>query len=295
MFLPYSVEHLTIIIITGLAGSGKSTAMAALEDAGFYCVDNMPVALLPKFLQLPIESNTEIAGIALVMDLREKGFLSKYGRVFESLQKKGHKFEILFLEAKEDILVQRYSATRRQHPLSQGKSLLEGIRAERQQLEDLRAVSDIIIDTSSYNVHELKAKILDIARKSKKSVSMRIQVVSFGFKNGVPLDADLVIDVRFLVNPYFVAELKHLDGENDKIKDFILSHKDTQTFLNKYLDLLDYLIPMYEKEGKAYLTVAVGCTGGRHRSVTIARIIYDHIRKTRNQAEIVHRDIDLPT
>ncbi len=268
--------------------------MAALEDAGFYCVDNMPVALLPKFLQLPIESNTEIAGIALVMDLREKGFLTKYSRVFESLQKKGYEFEILFLEAKEDILVQRYSATRRQHPLSQGKSLLEGIRAERQQLEDLRAVSDRIIDTSSYNVHELKLKILEIARKSKKTVSMRIQVISFGFKNGVPLDADLIIDVRFLVNPYFVAELKHLNGEDDKIKDFILSHKDTKTFLNKYLDLLDYLIPMYEKEGKAYLTVAIGCTGGRHRSVTIARTIFDHIRKTRNQAEIVHRDIDQP-
>jgi UPF0042 nucleotide-binding protein len=289
------VKHLTIIIITGLAGSGKSTAMAALEDAGFYCVDNMPVALLPKFLQLPIESNTEIAGIALVMDLREKGFLSKYSRVFESLQKKGYKFEIFFLEAKEDILVQRYSATRRQHPLSQGKSLLEGIRAERKQLEDLRAVSDKIIDTSSYNVHELKSKILEIARKSKKSVSMRIQVVSFGFKNGVPLDADLIIDVRFLVNPYFVAKLKYLDGEDDKIKDFILSHKDTQTFLNKYLDLLDYLIPMYEKEGKAYLTVAIGCTGGQHRSVTIARTIFDHIRKSRNQTEIVHRDIDQST
>jgi UPF0042 nucleotide-binding protein len=286
------VKHLTIIIITGLAGSGKSTAMAALEDAGFYCVDNMPVALLPKFLQLPIESNTEIAGIALVMDLREKGFLSKYSKIFKSLKKKGYQFEILFLEAKEDVLVQRYSATRRQHPLSQGKSLLEGIRAERRQLEDLRAVSDKIIDTSNYNVHELKAQISEVARKSKKIVAMRIQIVSFGFKYGVPLDADLIIDVRFLINPYFVAELKHLDGEDAKIQDFILSHEDTRTFLNKYLDLLDYLIPMYEKEGKAYLTVAVGCTGGRHRSVTIARTIFDHVRETRNQTEIAHRDIN---
>jgi UPF0042 nucleotide-binding protein len=286
------VKRLPIIIITGLAGSGKSTAMAALEDAGFYCVDNMPVALLPKFLQLPIESDTEIAGFALVMDLREKGFLSKYNKIFKSLKKKGYPFEILFLEAKEDILVQRYSATRRQHPFSQGKSVLEGIRAERQQLEDLRAVSDKIIDTSNYNVHELKLKISEVARKSKKIGAMQIQIVSFGFKHGVPLDADLIIDVRFLINPYFVAELKHLDGENAKIKDFIFSNEDTQTFLNKYLDLLDYLIPMYEKEGKAYLTVAIGCTGGRHRSVTIARTIFDHIRKTRNQTEIVHRDID---
>jgi UPF0042 nucleotide-binding protein len=288
------VKRLTIIIITGLSGSGKSTAMAALEDAGFYCVDNMPVALLPKFLQLPVESNTEIAGFALVMDLREKGFLSKYSKIFESLKRKEYNFEIFFLEAQEDVLVQRYSATRRQHPLSQGKSLLEGIRTERKQLENLRAVSDKIIDTSNYNVHELKSKISEIARKSKQIGAMRIQIVSFGFKYGIPLDADLIIDVRFLINPYFVAELKQLDGEDPKIKDFILSHDDTRIFLNKYMDLLDYLIPMYEKEGKAYLTVAIGCTGGRHRSVTIARTIFDHIRKTRNQTEITHRDINQP-
>jgi UPF0042 nucleotide-binding protein len=285
------VKHLTIIIITGLSGSGKSTAMAAFEDSGFYCVDNMPVALLPKFLELPIESETEIAGIAFVMDLREKGFLAKYDAIFSSLKKKGYHFEILFLEAEEDILVQRYSTTRRQHPLSQGKGLLEGIGAEKQQLKDLRAAADKIIDTSNYNVHELKANILEFARRSRKLVPMRIQVVSFGFKYGVPHDADLIIDVRFLINPYFVPELKPLDGENRKIKDFVLDQAETQVFLKKYLDLLDYLIPMYEKEGKAYLTVAVGCTGGRHRSVTIARTIFDHIRKTTEQIEIIHRDI----
>jgi UPF0042 nucleotide-binding protein len=266
--------------------------MAAFEDAGYYCVDNMPVALLPKFLELPIESDTGIAGIALVMDLREKGFISKYSAIFESLKKEGYIFEILFLEADENILVQRYSATRRQHPLSQqGQSLLESIRAEKQQLGDLRAASDKIIDTSNYTVHELKASVMEIARKSKVKVSMRIQVVSFGFKFGVPHDADLIIDVRFLVNPFFVSELKQLDGTNPKIKKFILNHPDTQTFLDKYLELLDYLIPMYEKEGKAYLTIGVGCTGGRHRSVTIAGTIFDHIRKTKEQIEIVHRDI----
>lgn len=287
------MKNLTIIIITGLSGSGKSTALAAFEDAGFYCVDNMPVALLPKFLEMPIESHTEITGIVFVMDLREKGFLSQYSSIFESLKKKGYQFEILFLEAEENVLVQRYSATRRQHPLSQGRNLLDSIRTEKQQLSDLRAASDKIIDTSNYNVHELKAKILEIARKSKKAESMGIQIVSFGFKFGVPHDADLIVDVRFLANPYFVSELKDLDGEHPKIKEFILSHNDTQLFLNKYLDLLDYLIPMYEKEGKAYLTVAIGCTGGRHRSVTIARNIFEHIRKTRNQAELVHRDVDL--
>jgi UPF0042 nucleotide-binding protein len=285
------VKHLTIIIITGLSGSGKSTAMAAFEDSGFYCVDNMPVALLPKFLELPIESETEIAGIAFVMDLREKGFLAKYDAIFASLKKKGYHFEILFLEAEEDILLQRYSTTRRQHPLSQGKGLIEGITTEKQQLKDLRAAADKIIDTTNYNVHELKAKILEFASRSKKLAPMRIQVVSFGFKYGVPHDADLIIDVRFLVNPYFVPQLKALDGEDSKIKDFILDHAETQAFLKKYLDLLDYLIPMYKKEGKAYLTAAVGCTGGRHRSVTIARTIFNHIRKTTKQIEILHRDI----
>ena len=287
------MKQLIIIIITGLSGSGKSTAMAAFEDAGFYCVDNMPVALLPKFLELPIESDTEIAGIALVMDLREKGFLSEYGTVFESIKKDDYAFEILFLEAEEDVLVQRYSATRRQHPLSQqGKSLVEGIRAEKKQLSDLRAVADKIIDTSNYTVHELKSSIMEIARKSKVKASMRVQVVSFGFKYGIPSDADMIIDVRFLVNPYFVPELKHLNGRNAKIQDFVLNHPDTKTFLNKYLDLLDYLIPMYEKEGKAYLTLGVGCTGGRHRSVAIAGVVADHIQKTKDQIEIVHRDIN---
>ncbi len=287
------MKHLTIIIITGLSGSGKSTALAAFEDAGFYCVDNMPVALLPKFLEMPIESH-EIAGVVFVMDLRERTFLAQYASTFESLKKKGHQFEILFLEAEENVLVQRYSTTRRQHPLSQGRNLLDSIRTEKQQLKDLRAVSDKIIDTSNYNVHELKAKILEIARKSKKTASMGIQIVSFGFKFGVPHDADMIIDVRFLANPYFVSELKHLDGENPKIKEFILKHKETELFLTKYLDLLDYLIPMYEKEGKAYLTIAVGCTGGRHRSVTIARRIFEHIRQRNKQTEIVHRDIDQP-
>ncbi len=269
--------------------------MAAFEDSGFYCVDNMPVALLPKFLELPIESETGIAGIVFVMDLREKGFLAKYDAIFTSLKKKGYHFEILFLEAEKDVLVQRYSTTRRQHPLSQGKGLLAGIEAEKQQLKDLRAAADKIIDTSNYNVHELKANILEFARKSRKLAPMRIQVVSFGFKYGVPHDADLIIDVRFLINPYFVPELKALDGEDSKIKDFILNNAETQAFLKKYLDLLDYLIPMYEKEGKVYLTVAVGCTGGRHRSVTIARTIFDHIRQTAKQVEIIHRDIGQPS
>jgi UPF0042 nucleotide-binding protein len=289
------VKNITIIIITGLSGSGKSTAMAALEDGGFYCVDNMPVDLLPKFLDLPIERDSEMTGIALVMDLREKGFLTKYSAVLSELQQKGYHYEILFLEAEEEILVQRYSTTRRQHPLSSGKSLIEGIREEKKQLEDLRSAADRVIDTSKFNVHELKSKILDIARKSKKNVLMRINVLSFGFKYGIPYDADLIMDVRFMANPYFIPDLKELDGETQEIRDFVLGHAETRAFLDKYLDLLDYLIPLYEKEGKAYLTIALGCTGGRHRSVAIARTIYEHISALGKTVELNHRDRAQPS
>ena len=284
-----------IFIITGLSGSGKSTAVDALEDAGFYCIDNMPVDLLPKFLDMPIEPDSEIAGIALVMDLRAKGFLARYSEVFSELKKKGYYFQILFLEAEEEVLVQRYSETRRQHPMSTGKGLLDDIRVEKKQLEDLRSAADVVINTSKTNVHELKSKILEIAQKSKKNVAMRINILSFGFKYGIPYDADLIMDVRFLANPYFIPELKELDGEAQEIKDFVLGHAETSKFLAKYLDLLDYLIPLYEKEGKAYLTIALGCTGGRHRSVTIARTIYEHIQAMGKTVELNHRDRAQPS
>ena len=288
------MKNVTILIITGLSGSGKSTAMAALEDGGFYCIDNMPVNLLPKFLEMPMGAGSEITGIALVMDLRERSFLAKYSAVFGELKQKGYHFEILFLEAEEEILLQRYSTTRRQHPLSPEKSLLEGIRTEKKQLEDLRSAADLVINTSKFNVHELKSKILDIAQRSKELVPMQINVLSFGYKYGIPHDADLIMDVRFLVNPYFIPDLKELDGETQEIRDFVLSHDECRDFLKKYQDLLDYVIPLYEKEGKAYLTIALGCTGGRHRSVTIARTIYEHIRAMGKTVELNHRDRTQP-
>jgi UPF0042 nucleotide-binding protein len=287
------VKKLKIIIITGRSGSGKSTAIAAFEDAGYYCVDNMPVALLPKFLELPIKSNSEIAGLAFVMDLREKSFLSRYSPIFKSLKQKGHQFEILFLDADEETLLKRYSQTRRHHPLSQDKSLLEGIRTEQQQLKDLKIAADKIINTSHFNVHELKSVISDIAQKSKIFAPMKINILSFGFKYGIPHEADLIMDVRFLSNPHFVPELKNMDGKNERVKNYVLDNDEAQRFLKKYLDMLDYLIPMYEKEGKAYLTIAVGCTGGRHRSVTIAEAVFEHIKKPDMQIIITHRDIDL--
>ncbi len=265
--------------------------MAAFEDAGFYCVDNMPVVLLPKFLQLPIESDLEIKGFAFVMDLREKEFLINYPEVFELIRNGRHNLHVLFLEAEEKKLLQRYSQTRRQHPLSQGKGLLYGIQAERKKLKILRESSDEKIDTTNTNVHELKSIILGIARENINTSSMSINVMSFGFKYGIPRDSDLIIDVRFLNNPYFLSELKALDGENEKVIQYVLNNDTTNEFLKKYLDLLDYLIPLYKKEGKAYLTIAIGCTGGRHRSVVIARVIYEHIKKSDESVEIIHRDI----
>ena len=282
-----------IIIITGRAGSGKSTAMAALEDAGFYCVDNMPVVLLPRFLALPL--SREVSGLSLVMDLREKGFLSAYPEVLDQLKKEGYRFEIVFLEADEETLLRRYSQTRRQHPLSGRGGLVEAIRAEAEMLHALRQHADRVIDTSRCSVHELRALIQEIAQGYVQLAPMRINIVSFGFKFGPPREADLVFDVRFLPNPHFEEALKPMDGEADKIREYVLNPEESRLFLTRLFALLDYSIPLYKQEGKAYLTIAVGCTGGRHRSVAVARALYEHIGQNRHQTgiqvEIHHRDI----
>jgi len=282
-----------IVIISGLSGSGKSTAIKALEDVGFFCVDNLPVVLLPKFLELRTGSDSEISKLALVMDIREKHFVSTYSDVLDRLGKQGYRFEILFLEASEEMLLRRYSETRMQHPLAKGGSLLEAIHNEREQLEGLKGIADKVIDTSHYNVHELKAVILGHVLKGIQTGHVEVHLLSFGYKYGIPHDADLVIDVRFLPNPYFVPELKALDGTSPKVQTFVKRWDETQIFLKKYLDLLDYLIPLYEKEGKSYLTVAVGCTGGRHRSVVIADEIFEYLNKKTDHISLVHRDIEL--
>ncbi len=283
-------EEPKIIIITGLSGSGKSTALAAFEDAGFYCVDNMPVSLLPDFLNLPLKK--EFTGLAFVMDLREKDFLDKYEAVFELLTTKGYCFEIIFFEADEEILLRRYSQTRRFHPLTRSRGVLEAIRTERTKMTPLRKIARQVIDTTKYTAHELKSHIFDIAREKETRIPLRIGILTFGFKYGLPHDADLVMDVRFIDNPYFVPELKPLDGRSPEIRNFVMNREITHPFIEKYTALLDYLIPLYEKEGKAYLTIAIGCTGGRHRSVAIACSIFDHIKRRNKWVHLVHRDIE---
>ncbi len=288
------MNHLPLLIVTGLSGSGKSTALAALEDVGFFCVDNMPVTLLPRFLELPPPSAAEATGIAFGMDLREKGFLSNYERVLNALRGQGFRFELMFLEADERVLVQRFSATRRQHPLVRSQGLLAGIRRERQLLQPLRAVADHRIDSSALNVHELKQKVVGMVAAQRSLEPLQIHVISFGFKYGLPPEADMVMDVRFLLNPFFVPELKDLDGEDANIREFVLETADASALITKYTDLVDFLIPLYKTEGKTQLSIAVGCTGGRHRSVVIARALYDHIAARSHRVELIHRDIHQP-
>ncbi len=282
-----------IFIITGQSGSGKSTGLAAFEDAGYYCVDNLPVTLLPKFLELPIEKDTHYTGLAFGMDLREPSFLHSYRSVFNELKRAGHTLEVIFLEADVATLTRRFSQTRRSHPLAVGdKGVVDAINQERAELLCLRNEDAThIIDTSRLTVHQLKKKISELAQDTRGEIRLKLAIVSFGFKYGIPEDADLMVDVRFLENPYFIPELKAHSGLNPDVREFVMNGEGTATFLKKYTDLLDFLIPMYQKEGKHYLTLAVGCTGGRHRSVAIATEIHHHLRGRFSKIRLLHRDI----
>ena len=285
------VKQQNVIIITGCSGSGKTTALGTFEDAGFYCVDNMPARLVSAFLEQARKDSGNISGWAFVMDLRDRNFLAGYPQLNQDLMHNGYNLTIVFLDAEEQVLIRRYSQTRRRHPLASGGSLVATIRKEKKLIRPLRKDAHHVIDTSHFSVHELKFAILNIAKKHTASTGMMVNVVSFGFKHGTPPDADLIVDVRFLPNPYFVPALKALNGESAEVQAFVLKDPETTVFLDKYLDLLDYLVPRYSKEGKAYLTIAIGCTGGMHRSVVIAQKIYDHIRSRQPTVGLIHRDI----
>lgn len=280
-----------IVIVTGMSGSGKSTAAHTLEDAGFFCVDNLPVDLLPKLVELADTQGGEISRLALVIDLRQRRFFPRYSTIINSLELAGMSLEVLFLDARDDVLVRRYSETRRQHPLAPSGNLLDGIRREREQLRDIRERADWIIDTSDMTVHQLRQEIKKTF-ESYRSDYLKIVVMSFGFGKGVPVESDIVWDVRFLPNPYFVEELKLKDGRDPEVASWMLAHEVTLKFLEKLEDLLVFLLPLYIREGKQYLTISIGCTGGRHRSVLVAEHVARLlVRNDYTRVEVKHREL----
>jgi RNase adapter protein RapZ len=277
-----------IVVISGMSGSGKSTAIHALEDAGFFCIDNLPVLLLPKLTELA--GHGQMPRLALVMDARERLNLKEAPRVLEEARRSGARVEVLFLDSTDDALMRRFSETRRRHPLAPEGGVAEGIRLEREALGDLRELADQVIDTSALTVHDLKRQI-QARFAADASTAPAITLLSFGYRYGVPSQADLVFDVRFLPNPYFVPELKGMNGRNPLVAAYVLERPDTETFIEKVVDLCRYLFPRYQKEGKAYLTVALGCTGGKHRSVAIAHALARRLGPE-GRVQVWDRDID---
>ena len=261
-----------IVIVTGLSGSGKSTVARTLEDLGYFCVDNLPVDLAPKLIELMDAGGTELQKVALIIDLRQRKFFPRYSSILDSLQLKDTSLEILFLDARDEVLIRRYSETRRQHPLAPDGAVIEGINRERAELKEIKDRADRVIDTSAVTVHQLRDEIRKIYAE-KRTGELQIEVNAFSFGKGIPLESDLVLDVRFLPNPFFVEQLKEKDGRNEEVKAWILGKPLTTAFLEKIYDLLNFLLPLYIKEGKQYLTISVGCTGGRHRSVVIATLL----------------------
>jgi len=285
------MKNIRVVIITGLSGSGKSTVLKAMEDIGFFCVDNLPIVLLPKFLEIRSDAASEISKIALVMDLRERTFIEKYVQVISRLKRKGYRIEILFLEASDEVLLQRFSVTRRSHPLSEDRTIPESIQLERETLNSLKDMASDVIDTSLSNVHQLKDIIYQRYHTALEGKRITINLISFGYKYGLPHDADIVMDVRFIPNPYFVKDLKEYDGNDPQVEEYVLQWKETQEFLEELYRLSSLLTPLYEKEGKAYLNIAMGCTGGRHRSVVIANQLKKHFSERGFRININHRDI----
>ena len=281
-----------VVIVTGLSGSGKSTAIRVLEDLGFYCIDNLPVVLTPKFIELCQNSEEDIQRVALGIDLRERAFFGEYQAVLDEVRREGHRVEILYLDAADDVLVRRFSETRRPHPLAEGSNVAAGIAREREGLAGLKALADRIIDTSAYTVHQLRDELRRLlADTAGGEVAMRVSLLSFGYKYGVPADADVVLDVRFLPNPFFVDELKALAGTDDAVARYVLERTETQEFLALTTALLDFALPLYVREGKRYLTVALGCTGGRHRSVVLAEELQRRLGTHGYPVRVQHRDV----
>jgi UPF0042 nucleotide-binding protein len=277
-----------LVIITGMSGSGKASVLKAFEDLGYYCVDNLPVELIPRFAELTVRSR-DSRRTALVIDVREGTKLGKLPEILKSVRRM-IPTKIVFLEASDAVLLRRFSETRRPHPLGTDAPVKSALKAERRHLGAIRRVADFVIDTSKFNVHELRAHINERFHEQSPEKSILVSSVSFGFRNGVPEDADLVFDVRFLPNPHFVPEFRPLTGRHPRVAKYIRSFPQTQEFISRISDLLVYLLPHYIHEGKSYLTIAFGCTGGQHRSVMMAEEVGKHLRRAGYRVKIVHRD-----
>ena len=286
------MKRVRLVVVTGLSGSGKTAALKALEDLGFFCVDNLPAPLLAKFFELSVLAGGELNKVAVGMDLRERHFLNTYQEAFAQVEKLGIRPEVLFLEANDEVLVRRFSETRRRHPLAGEQSVTHGIREERRLFETLKGSADRVIDTSDYNVHELKKALWKYFKRGAEDQTLQVNLISFGYRYGIPQEADLLVDVRFLTNPYFVPELKGHTGLEAVVQEYVLGSSEALEFIGRFSDLIAFLMPLYEKEGKAYLTVAIGCTGGKHRSVTLVEEMARRLAAGGRPVHALHRDVE---
>ncbi|SHH22731.1 RNase adapter RapZ [Desulfosporosinus lacus] len=283
-------QGLELIVITGLSGAGRTQAMQSLEDQGFFCVDNLPPTFLVKFAELCAQSRGKVSKAAIVCDLRGGEFFSSLSEALNNLEKEGFRLEVLFLDASDETLIRRYKESRRRHPLSPQGRVLDGIQAERQQLEELRIRADNIIDTSNLSSQQLRSQVAELFCKAQGLGQMAVSVISFGFKYGMPMDADLVMDVRFLPNPYYVESLRPLTGEHELVRDYVFGNQMAQEFMEKYLNLLEFILPNYIREGKTHLVIGIGCTGGQHRSVAIAERVGSFLIERDYAITVKHRD-----
>ena len=285
------MKLVSMVVLSGPSGAGKSTALKVLEDLGYFCVDNMPVMLLPDLLE-HLDLSGDTTGVAVVVDIRDKSHIDEFPAILASIKEQGRGVQLIFLDTTDEAIIKRFSVTRRPHPMAGDGALIEGIALERAVLKDIRSGADKLFDTTELNVHQLKQAFQVFFSDSIEPGSMSINLLSFGYRYGIPIESDLVMDVRFLTNPYFVDELKELPGTDKRVRDFLLDMADTREFVERYRGLLDYLIPLYLKEGKANLSIAVGCTGGRHRSVVIADQLAGELNAEGTKVSIRHRDID---
>ena len=280
------------LIISGVSGAGKSHVVKCFEDMGYFCVDNLPPTLIPKIAEICSKSSEKIEKIGLVVDIRGKDFLNELDSGLSYLKEAGFKYKILFLEASDDVLIKRFKESRRTHPLASGGRLIKAILSEREILQDIKNKANHIIDTSNLKIAQLKNELLHIFIKGKEFKGIMINIISFGFKYGIPIDCDLVFDVRFIPNPFYIEALKKCTGKNEKVKNFVFQKQETKEFMKKIEELICYLLPFYVKEGKSRLVIGIGCTGGRHRSVVIADSLCEKISRKEYRPACEHRDID---